>query len=176
MLYACKVEKNSYALSRILYRRGSSYERMGNYEKADKDMLESLKIYPNEPYTMNYLAYSWLDRNLKLKDIPIQFRIPMRSGRYLTINLEAQLETIFMAFIFCKISKLKYRNWFNVHLQCSPVGFIASLTIVLAAYSCYAFARLSVAVDPILIQVQVQFYLVCSLHFSPDSLSTYFLL
>ena len=33
----------------------------------------------------------------------------MRSGRYLTINLPAQLETIFMAFIFCKISKLKYK-------------------------------------------------------------------
>ena len=63
-----KVEKNSYALSRILYRRGSSYERMGNYEKADKDMLESLKIYPNEPYTMNYLAYSWLERNHKIDE------------------------------------------------------------------------------------------------------------
>ena len=106
-----------------------------------------------------------LTLSLNLEHIPIQFRIPMRSGRYLTINLEAQLETIFMAFIFCKISKLKYRNWFNVHLQCSPVGFMASLTIVLAAYSCYAFTRLSVAADPILIQVQVQLYLVCSLHF-----------
>ena len=63
-----KVEKNSYALSRILYRRGSSYERMGNYEKADKDMLESLKINPNEPYTMNYLAYSWLERNYKIDE------------------------------------------------------------------------------------------------------------
>ena len=31
-------------------------------------MLESLKIYPNEPYTMNYLAYSWLERNYKIDE------------------------------------------------------------------------------------------------------------
>ena len=37
----------------------------------------------------------------------------MRSGRYLTINLPAQLETIFMAFIFCKISELKYKLIFK---------------------------------------------------------------
>ena len=63
-----KVEKNSYALSRILYRRGSSYERIGNYEMADKDLIESLKAYPDEPYTMNYLAYSWLERNYKIEE------------------------------------------------------------------------------------------------------------
>ena len=39
---------------------------MGDYEKADKDMLDSLKIYPNEPYTMNYLAYSWIENGKNL--------------------------------------------------------------------------------------------------------------
>ena len=62
------VDQSSYAISRILYRRGSSYERTGNYEKADRDLIESLKMYPNEPYTLNYLAYSWLERNYKIDE------------------------------------------------------------------------------------------------------------
>ena len=62
------VDQSSYAISRILYRRGSSYERTGNYKKADRDLIESLKMYPNEPYTLNYLAYSWLERNYKIDE------------------------------------------------------------------------------------------------------------
>ena len=65
-LLLTKVKKDSYAYSRILYRRGSSFERKGDYEKADKDLLYSLKIFPGDPYTMNYLAYSWLERNYKV--------------------------------------------------------------------------------------------------------------
>ena len=62
------VDQSSYAISRILYRRGSSYERTGDYDKADRDLIESLKMYPNEPYTLNYLAYSWLERNYKIDE------------------------------------------------------------------------------------------------------------
>ena len=25
-------------------------------------------MYPNEPYTLNYLAYSWLERNYKIDE------------------------------------------------------------------------------------------------------------
>ena len=52
----------------ILYRRGASYERIGEYKKADKDFLHSLKIDPNDAYVLNYLAYSWLERNYKIKE------------------------------------------------------------------------------------------------------------
>ena len=52
--------------SDLLYRRGASYERMGNYEEADKDMLLSLKINPDDAYVLNYLAYSWLERDYKI--------------------------------------------------------------------------------------------------------------
>ena len=62
------VKKDSYAYSRILYRRGSCFERQGNYDKADKDLLHSLKINPSDAYTMNYLAYSWLERNYKVDE------------------------------------------------------------------------------------------------------------
>ncbi len=63
-----KIDGNSYALSRIFYRRGSCYERKGNYEKSDKDLIESLKLKPNDPYTMNYLAYSWLERDHNIEE------------------------------------------------------------------------------------------------------------
>ena len=62
------VKKDSYTYSRILYRRGSCFERQGNYDKADKDLLHSLKINPSDAYTMNYLAYSWLERNYKVDE------------------------------------------------------------------------------------------------------------
>ena len=52
--------------SDLLYRRGSSYERLGKYEKADKDLLYSLEINPDDAYVLNYLAYSWLERNYKI--------------------------------------------------------------------------------------------------------------
>ncbi len=50
----------------LYYRRGASHERMGNYEEADKDMLLSLKIDPDNAYVLNYLAYSWLERDFKI--------------------------------------------------------------------------------------------------------------
>ena len=52
--------------SDILYRRGGSYERMKNFEKADKDLLHALRINPNDAYILNYLAYSWLERDFKI--------------------------------------------------------------------------------------------------------------
>ena len=52
----------------ILYRRGASYERIGMWENSDKDLLESLKINPDDPHVLNYLAYSWLERNYKIDE------------------------------------------------------------------------------------------------------------
>ena len=54
--------------SDILYRRGGSYERMENYEKADKDLLHAIRIDPGDAYTLNYLAYSWLERDYKINE------------------------------------------------------------------------------------------------------------
>ncbi len=52
----------------LLYRRGGTYERLGEYKKADKDLLHSLKIDPDQVYVLNYLAYSWLERDFKIKE------------------------------------------------------------------------------------------------------------
>ena len=54
--------------SDLFYRRGGSYERLGEYEKADKDLLYSLKINPDDAYVLNYLAYSWLERDYKIDE------------------------------------------------------------------------------------------------------------
>ena len=62
------LDDNDEIKSDLLYRRGASLERIGNYEKADVDLLNSLKINPDDAYVLNYLAYSWLERNYKIKD------------------------------------------------------------------------------------------------------------
>ena len=62
-----KLDKNSETYADTLYRRGSSFERLKDYSKSDKDLLESLSIIENDPYVLNYLAYSWLERNYNLE-------------------------------------------------------------------------------------------------------------
>ena len=66
-LYSSVIEnelvENKFA---ILYSRGIAYERLNEWNKAEKDLIDALEINPNDPYVLNYLAYSWLDRNLNL--------------------------------------------------------------------------------------------------------------
>ena len=62
------LSKNSEIKSDLLYRRGSSYERLGDYQKADEDLKYSLKINPDDAYVLNYLAYSWLERDYQIDE------------------------------------------------------------------------------------------------------------
>ena len=62
------LSEDSEIKSDLLYRRGGSYERLGNYKKADEDLLLSLKIKPDEAYVLNYLAYSWLERDYQVDE------------------------------------------------------------------------------------------------------------
>ena len=52
---------------RVLDRRGTAYERNGEWTLAEKDLLLSLEIDPNQAYTLNYLAYTWIEQNRKTK-------------------------------------------------------------------------------------------------------------
>ncbi len=52
---------------KILERRGMSYERIDEWDKAEKDLINSLKLLPKEPYVMNYLAYSWIEKNMNIE-------------------------------------------------------------------------------------------------------------
>ena len=47
--------------------RGVAYERIGEWNKAEKDLLSSLSADPNQAYVINYLAYSWIEKGIKIK-------------------------------------------------------------------------------------------------------------
>ena len=51
-----------------MYRRGGTFERMKDYSSADRDLLHSLEINPDDAYVLNYLAYSWLERDYKINE------------------------------------------------------------------------------------------------------------
>ena len=63
-----QLDEMSASYADILYRRGGSYERIKKYKKSDVDLINSLKIVPNDPYVTNYLAYSWLERGYKINE------------------------------------------------------------------------------------------------------------
>ena len=47
--------------------RGVAYERIGEWNKAEKDLLASLRVNPQQAYVINYLAYSWIEQGIKIK-------------------------------------------------------------------------------------------------------------
>ena len=47
--------------------RGVAYERIGEWNKAEKDLLDSLKADPNQAYVINYLAYTWIEKGINIK-------------------------------------------------------------------------------------------------------------
>lgn len=48
------------------YARGTSYERMKNWPPAERDLKKALELYPDQPLTLNYLGYSWIDQGVNL--------------------------------------------------------------------------------------------------------------
>ena len=60
------INQNHFLFSKILDRRGTSYERLGDWDNAEKDLKESLRILPDQPHVLNYLGYSWIDRGINI--------------------------------------------------------------------------------------------------------------
>jgi tetratricopeptide (TPR) repeat protein len=46
----------------LLYYRGIAHERSKQWERAETDFLKALEFEPDQPYVLNYLAYSWVDQ------------------------------------------------------------------------------------------------------------------
>ena len=63
-----EIKKNHFLVPKILDRRGTSFERLGDWENAEKDLIESLKILPDQAHVLNYLAYSWIDKGINLNE------------------------------------------------------------------------------------------------------------
>ena len=61
------IKENQDDLWNIYYMRGICYERENDWELAEKDFLKSLELQPGTPNVLNYLAYSWLERNYKIE-------------------------------------------------------------------------------------------------------------
>jgi len=52
---------------RLLYARGIVLERAKRWEEAEKDFLKALEFEPEQPFVLNYLGYSWIDKGLHLE-------------------------------------------------------------------------------------------------------------
>jgi len=53
---------------RIFFQRGIAYERLQQWEQAEADFRQSLRLSPEQPQVLNYLGYSLIDRNMKLEE------------------------------------------------------------------------------------------------------------
>jgi tetratricopeptide (TPR) repeat protein len=50
----------------LFYYRGIAYERAKQWPLAEKDFQKALELSPDEPYVLNYLAYTWVERRENL--------------------------------------------------------------------------------------------------------------
>ncbi|SET45578.1 Tetratricopeptide repeat-containing protein [Paracoccus homiensis] len=50
-----------------LYARGIALERSGQFDRAEADLQAAIKIKPDQASLLNYLGYSWIDRNQHLE-------------------------------------------------------------------------------------------------------------
>lgn len=51
----------------LFYARGIARERSGNWPGAEADFLHALTLSPDQPYVLNYLAYTWADQGVNLE-------------------------------------------------------------------------------------------------------------
>ena len=52
----------------LLYGRGAALERSGQWEQAEHDLQQALQLSPDQPFILNYLAYSWIEQGQRLEE------------------------------------------------------------------------------------------------------------
>ena len=60
--------KNGYQDWYVYYVRGISYERLGQWDRAEADFRKSLELQPAHPQVLNYLGYSLMERRENLDE------------------------------------------------------------------------------------------------------------
>ena len=58
-----KQERKNWVLH---YSRGMAFERLDQWDDAEADFRAALRLRPNQPYVLNYLGYSLVEKKLKL--------------------------------------------------------------------------------------------------------------
>ncbi|MBT5109593.1 MAG: tetratricopeptide repeat protein [Rhodospirillaceae bacterium] len=51
----------------FFYHRGIALERSKQWDRAEADLLKALELQPEQPYVLNYLGYSWVERGKNLE-------------------------------------------------------------------------------------------------------------
>ena len=51
----------------LFFSRGMSYERRDLWKDAERDLKRARRLSKDDPFVLNYLAYSWADRNRNLR-------------------------------------------------------------------------------------------------------------
>lgn len=62
------LDEGSHRRPDLLFDLGSVLEVTGQWERAEQALLESLETRPDDPWLLNYLGYSWADRNENLDE------------------------------------------------------------------------------------------------------------
>jgi Flp pilus assembly protein TadD len=52
----------------LFYFRGICFERAHQWPKAEADLQQALKLFPEQPHVLNYLGYSWIDQGVHLDE------------------------------------------------------------------------------------------------------------
>ncbi len=63
-----KIDKKHPLYPEVTDGRGVAYERIDEWKKAEKDLLNSLEVSPDQAYVINYLAYTWIEKGIKIKE------------------------------------------------------------------------------------------------------------
>ena len=69
-----KIELDHYLIPNILENRGGCYERLGMWKEGEQDLKESLRLSPDQPYVLNYLAYSWLEKKINIDEALVMLK------------------------------------------------------------------------------------------------------
>lgn len=59
-----KLERHHWSL---LYARGIALERSKQWRRAEADFQKALEFEPDDPFVLNYLAYSWIEQGVNLE-------------------------------------------------------------------------------------------------------------
>jgi tetratricopeptide (TPR) repeat protein len=62
-----KITKETPENWNLYFNLGVSYEKIDDWNRAEENLKKSVELFPQNPESLNYLAYSWLVRNKNIK-------------------------------------------------------------------------------------------------------------